>query len=72
MKKEIFFISLLLLIIQAFSNLSKEKRQELIKKYIKVIYSSFLEEDSLNEINLGLNLNQVKIDYDFNEIKKKL
>ena len=68
MKRNLFCFSLLFLIIQIFSNLSKEKREKFLKKYTKEISIDFLEEDS--EINLGLNLNGINIDYDFNKINE--
>ena len=68
MKRNIFYFSLLLLIIQISSNLRQEKREKFLKKYTKEITIDSLEEGS--EINLGLNLNEIKIDYDYNKINE--
>ena len=69
MKTNIFFISLILFINHVHSNLSKEKRKELLNKYTKEV-RNLKEEELFNVINLNSNIYHNKIDYDFNEIQK--
>ena len=69
MKTNIFFISFILFINHVHSNLSKEKRKELLNKYTKEV-RNLKEEELFNVINLNSNIYHNKIDYDFNEIQK--
>ena len=69
MKKTYFFLSFLLLILEEFSLLPDEKREELFTKYIKEVTTDF-PDISFDDIDLNLNL--TKINYDFDTIQNVL